>query len=128
MAPLERGFIVPPFAERLHEINDGRTVNLGLDVVPRGARAERGVEHLSLRVAFMVLVVATPCTAPFMGTALGWAATQPAAIALAVFTARPALGRFLTRIGIGRLPEETAPPLALTALALPAVTAAARTA
>jgi membrane glycosyltransferase len=47
-------------------------------------------------------------------------------IPLAVFTARPALGRFLTRIGIGRLPEETAPPLALTALALPAVTSAAR--
>jgi membrane glycosyltransferase len=47
-------------------------------------------------------------------------------ILLAVFTARPALGRFLTRIGIGRVPEETAPPLALTALALPAVTAAAR--
>ena len=55
--------------------------------------------------------------------------TQPVAalsIPLAVFTARPALGRLLTRIGIGRLPEETAPPLALTALALPAVTAAAR--
>ena len=47
-------------------------------------------------------------------------------IPLAVFTARPAFGRFLTRIGIGRLPEETAPPDALTALALPAVTAAAR--
>ena len=36
----------------------------------------------------------------------------------------PRVGRALTRIGIGRLPEETAPPLALTALALPAVTAA----
>ena len=48
------------------------------------------------------------------------------AIPLAVFTARPALGRWLTRIGIGRLPEETAPPLALTALALPAIAAAAR--
>jgi membrane glycosyltransferase len=47
-------------------------------------------------------------------------------IPLAVFTARPAIGQLLTRIGIGRLPEETAPPLALTALALPAVTAAAR--
>ena len=48
-------------------------------------------------------------------------------IPLAVFTARPAIGNLLTRIGIGRLPEETAPPVALTALALPAVTAAART-
>jgi hypothetical protein len=34
----------------------------------------------------------------------------------------------LTRIGIGRLPEETAPPVALAALALPALTAGARTA
>jgi membrane glycosyltransferase len=47
-------------------------------------------------------------------------------IPLAVFTARPGLGRWLSRIGIGRLPEETAPPVALTALALPAVSAAAR--
>ena len=45
-----------------------------------------------------------------------------------VLTARPALGRLLTRIGIGRLPEETAPPRALTALELPAVAAAARVA
>jgi membrane glycosyltransferase len=45
-------------------------------------------------------------------------------IPLAVFTARPAVGRFLMRIGIGRLPEETAPPRALTELALPAVAAA----
>jgi membrane glycosyltransferase len=70
------------------------------------------------------------------------AATHPAALAyafllaggpalaipLAVFTARPALGRCLASIGIGRLPEESAPPLAFTALALPAVTAAARAA
>jgi membrane glycosyltransferase len=47
-------------------------------------------------------------------------------IPLAVLTARPAVGRTLTRIGIGRLPEETMPPRALTALALPAVTASAR--
>lgn len=32
-------------------------------------------------------IVATPCTAPFMGTALGFALTQPAMISLAVFTA-----------------------------------------
>ena len=75
-------------------------------------------------------------------TALGLvAATHPSAVVyvfllaggpalsipLAVLTARPAVGQWLARIGIGRLPEETAPPLALTALALPAV-AAARTA
>ena len=60
VGPLEWGLVVPPFPERLHEIGDGRTANLGLDVVPRRSRAERGVEHLGLRVAFMALVVATP--------------------------------------------------------------------
>jgi thiol:disulfide interchange protein DsbD len=33
------------------------------------------------------VVVAAPCTAPFMGSALGWAFTQPPAAALAVFAA-----------------------------------------
>jgi thiol:disulfide interchange protein DsbD len=35
----------------------------------------------------LATVVATPCTAPFMGTAIGWALTQPAGVTLAVFTA-----------------------------------------
>jgi hypothetical protein len=35
----------------------------------------------------LATVVATPCSAPFMGTALGYALVQPAAVALAVFTA-----------------------------------------
>jgi hypothetical protein len=59
VATLERGAVVPAFEERLHEIGDGRTVNLGVCVMPRWSRAERGVEDLSLRVAFMTLVVAT---------------------------------------------------------------------
>ena len=33
----------------------------------------------------LAVIVAAPCTAPFMGAALGYAATQPAPIALAVF-------------------------------------------
>jgi membrane glycosyltransferase len=47
------------------------------------------------------------------------------AVPLAVFTAVPTLGTTLARIGLGRLPEETAPPVALAALALPALAAAA---
>ena len=43
------------------------------------------------------------------------------AVPLAVFTAMPWLGTTLARIGLGRLPEETAPPVALAALALPAL-------
>lgn len=35
----------------------------------------------------LACVVASPCSAPFMGTALGFALTQPAAAALAVFAA-----------------------------------------
>jgi len=35
----------------------------------------------------LAVVVAAPCTAPFMGAALGYAVTQPAAIALTVFAA-----------------------------------------
>ena len=46
------------------------------------------------------------------------------AVPLAVFTALPWLGAALARIGLGRLPEETAPPGALAALSLPALAAA----
>jgi len=35
----------------------------------------------------LAVVVASPCTAPFMGSALGFALTQPTAIALSVFVA-----------------------------------------
>jgi thiol:disulfide interchange protein DsbD len=35
----------------------------------------------------LAVVVAAPCTAPFMGSALGWALTQPPAAALVVFAA-----------------------------------------
>ncbi len=48
------------------------------------------------------------------------------AVPLAVFTAVPRLGTTLARIGLGRLPEETAPPSALAALSLPALAAAAQ--
>ena len=61
----------------------------------------------------LAVVVASPCTAPFMGTALGWALAQPAVAALAVFVALglglaapmlllgfvPALARALPRPG-----------------------------
>jgi membrane glycosyltransferase len=69
-----------------------------------------------------VLVATHPAAIPY---ALFLAAGPALAIPLAVVTALPAVGRALTRIGIGRLPEETAPPPALYALALPAVDMAA---
>jgi len=82
--------------------------------------------HTAIGFASLGLIGAThPSALPY---ALLLAGGPALAAPLAVFTARPALGRWFSRIGIGRLPEETAPPVALTALALPAVTAAARTA
>jgi hypothetical protein len=58
-APFEGCPIVPTLAERLHQIDDGWSVNLRLDVVPRRSRAERGVQCLGLRVSLMTFVVAT---------------------------------------------------------------------
>lgn len=68
-----------------------------------------------------VLAVTAPSAIPY---ALFIAGGPLLAIPLAVITAQPAAGRLLLRLGIGRLPEETAPPPALRALALPAVEAA----
>ncbi len=67
----------------------------------------------SFLTGFLAAIVATPCTAPFMGAALGVAVTQPAAIALSVFAALglglalpflllsfvPSLARFLPKPG-----------------------------
>jgi membrane glycosyltransferase len=39
-----------------------------------------------------------------------------------MLTAWPALGGLAARVGIGRLPEETATPKSLVGLALPAIT------
>jgi membrane glycosyltransferase len=54
------------------------------------------------------------------------AAGPALAVPLAVVTAHPRLGPALARAGLGRLPEETAPPAALRSLNLPAVEAAKR--
>lgn len=51
----------------------------------------------------LAAVVASPCTAPFMGTALGYALSQPAAAALAVFAAL-GLGLALPLLLLGFIP------------------------
>jgi len=51
----------------------------------------------------LAVIVASPCTAPFMGTALGFALTQPALPALAVFAAL-GLGLALPFLLIGFVP------------------------
>jgi membrane glycosyltransferase len=75
--------------------------------------------------AIAVLAATHPATIPY---ALLLAGGPALSIPFAVLLARTGVGAALTRIGIGRLPEETAPPLALTALALPALSTAARAA
>lgn len=47
--------------------------------------SERGYRG-SFLSGVLATVLATPCSAPFMGTALGWALVQPAVDAVAVFT------------------------------------------
>jgi thiol:disulfide interchange protein DsbD len=41
----------------------------------------------ALGVGVLTAVLSTPCTAPFMGTAAAWAATQPPAVTIATFSA-----------------------------------------
>jgi membrane glycosyltransferase len=65
-----------------------------------------------------LLAMTHPAAIPY---ALFLAAGPALAIPLAVITALPAVGKTLTRVGIGRLAEETTPPDAFHALALPAV-------
>jgi thiol:disulfide interchange protein len=78
----------------------------------------------------LAVVVATPCTAPFMGTALGYAMTQPSWVALSVFAVLglglalpflllgwiPGLARLLPRPGawMERFKQVMAFPLYLT--------------
>jgi thiol:disulfide interchange protein DsbD len=93
--------------------------------------AARGGHGGAFFTGVLAVVVATPCTAPFMGAALGYALAQPATIALAVFLALglgmalpwlaiamfPALGRWLPRPGpwMERLKQLLAFPLYATA-------------
>jgi thiol:disulfide interchange protein DsbD len=51
----------------------------------------------------LAVVVATPCTAPFMGAAMGYAVTQPPAVALSVFMAL-ALGFALPVVALSFAP------------------------
>lgn len=80
----------------------------------------------------LAVIAASPCTAPFMGGALGFAATQPAAISLGVFAAlglgfaapftllsfAPALRRLLPKPGVwmARFKEILAFPMLATAI------------
>ncbi len=82
-----------------------------LDVSPVGASlmgfgnrlAAGGGYRASFFTGVLATVVATPCTAPFMGTALGYALVQPPAVALGVFTSL-GLGLALPYVAITLVP------------------------
>ena len=62
---------------------------LGTSLVGLDVKATSGLGGLASSFAngALATLAATPCTAPFMGSAVGFAAQQPAAISLLVFTA-----------------------------------------
>ena len=94
------------------QVRDDHTVPLGL--------AWRALwPHTLLGVAVLgVLAIAHPGGIPYAVLLAGGLALS---IPLAVITAWPSIGVAMARIGLARLPEETAVPLALQALALPVV-------
>lgn len=61
-------------------------IGQSLQGVGTGLASRRG-QVGALFTGVLAVVVAAPCTAPFMGPALGWALTQSAPAALAVFAA-----------------------------------------
>lgn len=85
----------PPFVVALAALFFAMALNL-FDVFEiSGAMVTSKASSASARAGWtgsflsgcLATVVATPCTAPFMGAALGFALAQPAWVALAIFTA-----------------------------------------
>jgi thiol:disulfide interchange protein DsbD len=105
--------------------------SLGTSLVDGPAAKEHGYAG-SFFTGVLATVVATPCTAPLMGAAVGFALAQPAAITFAIFTAialglaapyvllnwNPAWVRLLPRPGAWMevLKQITAVPLFATAI------------
>jgi membrane glycosyltransferase len=90
--------------------------------VPWSAALRQLWPQTLLGFASLALLGAThPSAIPY---ALFIAGGLAISVPMAVETALPNVGRACARIGVGRLPEETAPPAALAALKLPAIEAA----
>jgi thiol:disulfide interchange protein len=60
-------------------------IGLSLTSAGGGLAAKQGYTG-SFFTGVLAVIVATPCTAPFMGAAIGYALAQPAAVTFAVFT------------------------------------------
>jgi thiol:disulfide interchange protein len=61
-------------------------IGLSLTSAGGGLAAKQGYTG-SFFTGVLAVIVATPCTAPFMGVAIGYALAQPSAVTFAVFTA-----------------------------------------
>lgn len=106
-------------------------LGLGLMNAGSGLTRQKGAKG-SFFTGVLAVVVASPCTAPFMGGALGYAVTQPPVLALLVFVALglgmalpflllayiPALARLLPKPGVwmDTLKQLLAYPLYLSAI------------
>jgi len=78
---------------------------LGLSLTSSGGSlADRQGWSGSFFSGFLATVIATPCTAPFMGVALGYALTQPAYVSMIVFTSL-ALGMAFPYLLLSRFPS-----------------------
>ncbi len=80
------------------------TFEIGLSLTRLGGIGGGGRLSGSFTTGVLATVVATPCTAPFMGSALGYALTQPAVIGFLVFTAL-ALGMASPYLALGYFPS-----------------------
>ncbi len=68
-------------------LNLSGVYTMGMSLTRLGAVGAGTRYSDSFLTGMLAVVVATPCTAPFMGAALGYALTQRAVVGLAVFTA-----------------------------------------
>ena len=77
---------------------------IGTSLIGVGANAHQGGATGTFLSGVLATLVATPCTGPFMGTAIGVAMTQPAAVGMAIFTALGA-GMALPYLLLSRFPQ-----------------------
>jgi thiol:disulfide interchange protein len=68
-------------------LNLSGVFEIGMSLTRLGAAGGGGSYRDSVLTGLLAVAVAAPCTAPFMGAALGYALVQPAAVGLLVFTA-----------------------------------------
>jgi thiol:disulfide interchange protein DsbD len=84
-------------------LNFSGVFEFGLSMTRLGGVGGGGSTAGSFGAGVLAVLVATPCTAPFMGSALGFTLSQPAAFTLAVFTAI-GLGMALPYLLLGLFP------------------------